>query len=126
MSTMTHAEAMNTIEKAISSHILDSESAELFNFQPYGISNDSVNEMLKEVLDNNPDLDQNGEFEAIQSILTFFPSQERVRKAAYKYLAQYDSEEDFIDECGRLDKINEYFSGAHLTEDEIRAAFRKG
>ena len=126
MINMTRAEAMSKIKNAIANHIPDSDSIELFNFQPYGISNDSVNEMLKEVLDNNPDLDPNGEFEAIQSILTFFPSQERVRKAAYKYLAQYDSEEDFIDECGRLDKINDYFSGAHLTEDEIRAAFRKG
>jgi hypothetical protein len=125
MSSMTRAEAMRKIESAIENHILDSESAELFNFQPYGFSNNTVNGILEEVIEKNPDLDPNGEFEAIQSILTFSPSQERVRKAAYKYLAQYDSEEDFIDECGCLDKINDYFSGAHLTEEEIRAAFRK-
>lgn len=125
MSSMTRTEAMRKIESAIENHIPDSDSAELFNFQSYGFSNNTVNEILEEVIEKNPDLDPNGEFEAIQSILTFFPSQERVRKAAYKYLAQYDSEEDFIDECGCLDKINDYFSGAHLTEEEIRAAFRK-
>lgn len=125
MSNMTRTEAMNKIEKCIANNIPGSDREELFNFQTEGFSNDTVFKMLEEVRNNNPELDPNNEFETVQAILVFSPSQDRVRAAANRYLSDY-TEDEFVEECGSLDKINDYFSGAHLTEDEIRAAFRKG
>ena len=126
MGKMTRAEAMNKIENVITKHIPEGESAELFNFQSYGFSNNYVNEMLKEVIDNNPDLDPDGEFEAIQSILTFFPSKERMRSAAFADLSHYDSEEEFIEELGGMDKAKIFYEDSYLTEEEFHSAFRKG
>lgn len=124
MSNMTRAEAMNKIEKCMINNIPGSDREELYNFQIHGFSNDTVFEMLEEVRNNNAELDPNNEFESVQSILVFSPCQGRIKDAANRYLSDY-TEAEFVEECGCLDKINEYFSGADLKEDEIRAAFRK-
>ena len=121
---MTRTEAIRKIEKCMMDNSPGSERVELYNFQQHGFSNDMVYELLEAVRKNNPELDPRNEIETVQAILAFRPEQDRVRAAAYRYLGDY-TEAGFREECGYLNKINEIFDGANLTEDEIRAAFCK-
>lgn len=122
---MTQAEALRKIEDCMQK-FQDRDSVdrvELYNFQSHGLSDANVYELLNTVRKKNPQLDHLCEFSTTQAILIFEPNENRIREAAHRYLSDY-SEKEFLEELGSLEKINDIFEGANLSEEEIRAAFR--